>query len=436
MSQLPHIAEIPLKYKLFLKRRFAPLFVAQFLGAFNDNMIRSGLVVLIAYADSKGIKLAAPAEILVTICSALLVVPFLIFSSVAGQLADKYEKGRLVIYTKIAEVGIMTVACYGFATHDINLLMFMLFVSGTHSTFFGPIKYSILPEHLKSDELLAGNGFIAGGSYLGILFGLICGGLLIEVPGNVIGYAAVLIASTGLLAAVLIPSSPPAAPEIEIGYHWIRGTAEMLEHAKRHRVVFLSILGLSWFLLQGSVFMAQFSNYAKSVVHANNEVYTLFLTIFSLGIALGSVFCDKLLKGEITARLSPYALLGVSVFTYLMLFFTPVPQHEGLMDVHEFITAPEHLPMLLSMLMVAVCGGIYIVPLYAILQSKSEARSRSQVIAASNVFDSLFMTIAAVVSAVLLQVGFVITDLFIVTATLNLFVAIYALRHRQHGIFS
>lgn len=433
MSHIPHL---PLKYKLFTKRRFLPIFLAQFLGAFNDNLVRSGLVVLITYADSKNIELSMPAEVLVTICSALLVVPFILFSSIAGPLADKIEKGRLVTYTKIAEVMIMIVAAYGFATNDIHLLMFMLFVSGTHSTFFGPIKYSILPEHLKDDELLAGNGFIAGGSYLGILFGLICGGLLIEVPGNVIGYAAIAIAGIGLIASLMIPHTRPAAPETHISLNVFAGTARMMKQAFRHHTVFLAIMGLSWFLLQGSVFMAQFSNYARFSVNANNEVYTFFLTIFSVGIALGAVICDKILKGQISSRLSPITLLGVSVFTYLMVLNTPAPANHAMLDVSALLSDPMYYSMLLCMLMVAICGGIYMVPLYAMLQSKSESGQRSQVIAASNVMDSVFMTLAAVISAVLLHAGFSITDLFMIMATLNLCVAFYVFRSVRDGAFS
>lgn len=433
MSHIPHI---PLKYSLFTKKRFLPIFLAQFLGAFNDNLIRSGLVVLITYADSKGITLSLPAEVLVTICSALLVIPFLIFSSIAGPMADKYEKGRLVTYTKLAEVLIMAVAAYGFSTQDVHLLMVMLFISGTHSTFFSPIKYSILPEHLKDGELLAGNGFIAGGSYLGILFGLICGGLLVEVPGNVIGYTAIAIAFVGLFASLLILRTHPAAPDMPISFNIVSGTIRMIGHARRHHTVIAAIIGLSWFLLQGSVFMAQFSNYARFSVNANNEVYTLFLTVFSMGIAAGAVICDKILKGQISPRLSPITLFGVSVFTYLMVLNTPVPTHHAMLDVAALLSNPAYYAMLLSMLMVAVCGGVYMVPLYAMLQYKSESSYRSQVIAASNVSDSLFMTVAALVSAILLHFGVSITNLFMLMASLNLFVALYAFRSVRDGAFS
>lgn len=414
------------KYGLFLKRRFLPIFTAQFLGGCNDNLLRSGLVVMIAYASQRGIELPMrSAEVLVTICSALLVMPFILFSFLAGQLADKYEKARLVTITKVIEIGIMSTACYGFAHHNIYLLMTLLFISGTHSTFFGPIKYSILPEHLRPGELLAGNGFISAGTFLGILVGLIAGGLLVAIPGHAIGYTAISLACVGLVASLFIPRTISACPDMKMDFHLISGTVGIVKHACHARSVMYSILGLSWFLMVGSVFMAQFPNYAHTVTHGDNEVYTLFLEVFSIGIALGSMLCDVLLKGEVSPRYSPYALLGVSFFTYLMVFTSPPPMEGPLLGYREFLLNPHHFPLLLSMLLVAVCGGIYMVPLYALLQTESLQHARSRVIAASNLSDSLMMTVAAIICVILLAFGLSITDLFLVLATLNVIVFLY-----------
>jgi acyl-[acyl-carrier-protein]-phospholipid O-acyltransferase/long-chain-fatty-acid--[acyl-carrier-protein] ligase len=426
--ELEGIALENLKYSLFAKRRFLPVFLATFLGAFNDNLLRSGLVVLIAYSASKGIALPAKPEILVTICSALLMMPLILFSSVAGSLADKYEKSRLVVYAKIAEVGIMACAFYGFATENIILLMCMLFVSGTHTTFYSPIKFSILPDHLASKELLAGNGFMAGGSYLAILLGLIAGGLLVEYPHNVIGFSAVCIALAGLLASLKIPPSKIAHPETTINFNLWKGTKDIIHYACLDKTVMFCIFALSWFLLIASIFMAQFANYAQGVVRGNNEVYILFLTVFSVGTAIGSLVCDTLLKGEISPRLTPFAAMGISLFTYLMVATSPVPAHEGLLDVMGFMAVPQHWLVLGCMMMVAVCGGIYIVPLYALLQASTPAQYRSRIMAASNLSDSLFMTTAALVSALLLSFGCSILELFIIIATLNLPLIWYARR--------
>jgi acyl-[acyl-carrier-protein]-phospholipid O-acyltransferase / long-chain-fatty-acid--[acyl-carrier-protein] ligase len=422
------IHDIPLqdlKYSLFLKRRFLPIFLATFLGAFNDNLVRSGLIVMIAYSASKGIKLPTQPEILVTICSALLMLPLILFSSIAGALADKMEKSRLVVYAKIAEVGIMAVVFWGFETHSIFLLMGMLFISGTHTTFYSPIKFSILPDHLRKKELLAGNGFMAGGSYLAILFGLIAGGLLVEYPGNLIGYAALIVSIAGLAASLFIPPSQIAHPEMVLDFNLWRGTKDIISYAIRDRSVMIIIFALSWFLLYASIYMSQFANYAQGVIGANNEVYILLLTVFSVGTAIGSLMCDTLLKGEISAKFTSYAALGLSFFTYILIVVTP-EAHSPLLDAFDFLQIPQNWLVMGCMMMVALSGGIYIVPLYAMLQSNTPAQYRSRIMAASNLSDALFMTTAAIISTILLSLDFGILDLFTIIATLNLFVVWYA----------
>jgi len=414
------------KFSLFLKRRFLPLFLATFLGGFNDNLLRSGLVIMIAYSSHTGIALPAKPEILVTLCSALLMIPFILFSSIAGSLADKYEKSRLVKFAKAAEIFIMIAVFYGFSQHNIILLMGLLFVSGTHTTFYSPIKFSILPDHLHKQELLAGNGFLAGGSYMAILFGLIAGGWLVESPGNIIGFVAVGVAVVGFIASLFILPSHTAHPHTKIKLNLWSGTKEMVSYACVDKTVMLSILALSWFLVVASLYMSQFANYAEAVVHANNEVYILFLIVFSLGTALGSLLCDTILKGEISPRLTSFAALGLSLFTFLMVATTPEATPGPLLDASAFIAVPQHWLVLGSMLMVAFCGGIYIVPLYAVLQSHTPTEFRSRIMAASNLSDSLLMTVSAVISAILLSFGFGILDLFRIIAVLNLGVFWYA----------
>lgn len=417
-----------LKYSLFARRRFLPMFLATSLGTFNDNMLRSALVVLIAYSELKGIALPVRPEILVTLCAALLVLPSLLFSSIAGAMADKYEKSRLVVFTKLAEVGIMAAAFYGFARQDIFLLMGLLFISGTHTSFYLPVKFSILPEHMKQGELLAANGFMAAGGYLSILLGMIAGGLLVEMPGNVIGQALLSVSLIGLLAALLIPNSHLSHPETFVRLNIFQGYRELFSHLRVETVVLRAVLCLSWFLAVGSVYMAQFANYAQNVIHANHEVYIFLLTAFSLGIALGSLLCDTLLKGEITAKFLPVAATGISVFTGLMLVNTPSARHEALIDLWLFLATPSFWPMVFCMLMVALCGGLFMVPLYALIQSRSSASHRSRIIAASNFSDSVFMTAMAVVTALMLAVGFGVRDLFIMVAVINLGMVFYARR--------
>ncbi|MEZ5690665.1 MAG: MFS transporter [Rickettsiales bacterium] len=417
-----------LKYRLFVSRRFLPMFLATFLGTFNDNLIRAGLIVMIAYAAKHNISLSTDPEILVTICSGLLVLPMVLFSSVAGQLADKYDKSKLVIFTKVAELFIMSVACYGFYYHNISLLMALLFLSGTHSAFYVPIKFSILPQHLKEKELLAGNGFIASGSYLAILAGMVAGGLIVELPNNMIGITIVIVAIAGFIASLFIPKAPSLHTDTIISFNLLRGSIGIIKHACDDSTLIRTILALSWFITVGSIYIAQFANYAKGVIQADNEVYILFLTVFSVGVAVGSILCDTLLKGQISARFTPIAASGISIFTMLMIFFTPVPIGQNLMDISEFFELKNSLNVVLCMFMVAFCGGIYMVPLYAILQSRAKSSHRSQVIAVSNLSDSISMTIAAIVSAILLSYGLTIPNLFIIVAIITLMVAVYAKR--------
>lgn len=415
-----------LKYSLFANRRFLPMFLATFLGTFNDNLVRAGLVVMIAYASQHNISLTMQPEILVTICSGLLVLPMVLFSSIAGELADKYDKAKLVVLTKLAEIFIMLGVGYGFYTQNITLLMVLLFISGTHSTFYVPIKFSILPQHLKPGELLAGNGFMASGSYLAILAGMIAGGLIIECPREVIGIVAVSIALCGFLLSLLIPPAPSTHPQTKLSFNLWHGSIGIINHTRRDKTLVRTIFCLSWFITVGSIYISQFANYARGVIHANNEVYIIFLTVFSVGVALGSLLCDTLLKSQISTRFTPIAAIGISVFTALMIFFTPVPIHEGLMTVREFFSVTSHYFVLASMLLVAVCGGLYIVPLYALLQSRTQSSHRSQVIAASNLSDSLCMTVATIICAVLLSYRLGVQDLFIIVSFLTLAVAWYA----------
>lgn len=415
-----------LKYKLFANRRFLPMFLAVFLGTLNDNIIRAGLIVMIAYAAQHNIALSTKPEILVTICSGLLVLPMVLFSSIAGQLADKYEKSRLVVFTKFAEIFIMLAASYGFYYHNITLLMFLLFISGTHSAFAVPIKFSILPQHLKPGELLAGNAFIASGSYLAILAGMIVGGLIIEAEKSVIGITITSVAIIGFVASLFIPPALSSHPETKVSFNLWQGTVDLVRYVRRDGILVRTILALSWGLNIGTLYISQFANYAHSAIHADNEVYIVFLTIFSVGMAIGSILCDTLLKSQISSRFSPIAAIGMAVFTALMVFFTTNHTGNNLMNIGEFFSVTSNLLVVSCMLLVAMCGGIYMVPLYALLQSRTSSSHRSQVIAVSNLSDSVSITITTIISAILLSYGLTVQDLFIIIAFMTIAVAWYA----------
>ncbi len=409
---------------LLKTKRFLPLFLTQFLGSFNDNMFRSALAVLITYQFTGSSIPWLTAGVMVALCSTLLVIPFPILSPIAGQLADKYNKARLITWIKISEVIIMAIAAYGFTHDQIYLLMGLLLMSGVHSAFFGPIKYSILSDHLSEEELLPGNSLIASGTYASVLAGLILGGLLVEYDrgGEWIGYVLMAGAVVGLIASRFIPPTVPAAADLTIRYHVVREAIAIITQVCANRPVIVSILGLSWFLLIAAVFMGQFPTFAKAV-GGDNEVYTLFLVIFSLGTSFGSLLCNRLLKGEISAKYTPVAAFFISVFIFAMVTSAPAPT-DHLVGAWEFISHPSYWPMILSMWGMAVAGGVYIVPLYTIMQTRSEAKCRSRIIAARNVINSACITLAMLISAGLLAAGLDVFELSIIIAVTNLGVVV------------
>lgn len=412
------------QFELMKTRRFLPLFMTQFLGSFNDNMFRSALAVLITYQFTSGPVSWLTAGVMVALCSTLLVIPFPILSPIAGQMADKYDKAKLIKWIKLSEVLIMSIAAYGFMHGAIYLLMGLLLMTGVHSAFFGPIKYSILSDHLTEQELLPGNSLIAGGTYASVLAGLIFGGLLVESDkgGALIGYTLASGAILGFIASRFILPTTPASAELTINYHVVREATTIIGQVRANRPVILSILGLSWFLLIAAVFMGQFPTFAKAV-GGDNEVYTLFLIIFSLGISLGSLLCNRILKGEISAKFTPVAAFFISVFIIAMVVSAPAAT-DHLMGAWEFIDHTNHWPMMLAMLGIAVAGGVYIVPLYTIMQAKAEVQYRSRIIAARNVINSAFITLAMVISAGLLAIGLDVFELSIIIAVLNVGVVV------------
>jgi acyl-[acyl-carrier-protein]-phospholipid O-acyltransferase/long-chain-fatty-acid--[acyl-carrier-protein] ligase len=303
------------QYHLFRTTRFLPLFVTQFLGALNDNLFKNALVILILYrlAESGG----HDGPVLVTIAAGVFILPFFLFSATAGQLADKFEKSRLIRLIKLAEILIMGLAVGGFLWGESYLMLAVLFLMGAQSTFFGPLKYAILPDHLHEDELIGGTGLIEAGTFLAILIGTILGGVMI-LTGNgvaVVSAAILLLAGCGWLSSFFIPRAEPPSPDLKLNPNIPAETWNIIRAATARRDMRLTILGISWFWLVGATFLSQFPGLAKNVIGANEHVVTLFLTTFSIGIGLGSLFCNKLLDGEITAKFVPFGALGMTLFT-------------------------------------------------------------------------------------------------------------------------
>lgn len=413
---------------LLWTRRFLPLFITQFLGAFNDNLFKNALVILITYVAAE--KAGLNAQLMITAAAGIFILPFFLFSATAGQLADKFEKSRLVRIIKFAEIVLMLGAAYGFYINNVGLLMTILFLMGTQSTFFGPIKYGILPELLTEDELIGGNALIEAGTFVSILVGTIVGGLLILRDGGVwmVSGLIIAIAAIGYAASFYIPRRAAAAPKLKIDYNLVRETWAIIHYARAHHDVFLSILGISWFWLVGATFLSQFPTYGKDVIGGNEELVTLFLTVFSIGIGVGSLLCNRLLKGEIVATYVPLGILGMTLFIIDLYFasqHTFRAQAGELIGAADFLTHFSSWRILFDMFMISLCGGLYIVPLYAIVQTRTEAAHRSRTIASNNVMNALFMVISAVATAVMLKLGFDVTQVFFTLAVINLFVALY-----------
>lgn len=415
------------QFALFRTRNFLPLFLTQFLGAFNDNFFKSAMVMLITY------RLAGQAgydpRILVNVAGGVFILPFFLFSATAGQLADRCERSFLVQLVKIAEIVVMSGAVVGFYLQSVHLLMVVLFLMGAQSTFFGPLKYSILPQHLHEDQLVAANGLIQMGTFLSILTGTICGGLMILGNGGIhtVSFLVIGIATVGWLASRWIPKTEPIDPALVPSPNFVKETAKIIAEVAPRRDVFLSILGISWFWLVGTTFLSQFPTYAKLVVGANEQVATFFLAVFSVGIGAGSMACNGILKGEVSGRYVPPAAIGMSVASLLLYFFSrrlALPAGATEIGIVTFLSSAQNWGIVACLFAISFFGGLYIVPLYALIQNRSEESRMAGVIACANVMDSLFMVLSAVGTSILLAAGLSIPDIFLVMAALTVAAAV------------
>ncbi len=394
-----------------------PLFLTQFLGAFNDNFFKSSLMMLITYklGEASGID----SRILVNVAAGIFILPFFVFAAPASDLADKLDRSSLMRYVKFAEIIVMSGAALGYYLNDLILLMVVLFLMGAQSAFFSPAKYSILPQHLNEDELIAGNGLIQMGTYLAILSGTISGGLLILKPNGIlmVGTIAILIAFSGWVTSLFIPPTKPIDVNRKVSPRLIKRTLEMFEEVTPMKNVFYSMLAISWFWLVGATFLAQFPTYAKTILGANENVATSFLGIFSLGIGLGSMACNSILKGEITTKYVPASAYGIAIASIFLWYVSdrpPVENNNIAIGIYEFFSNPANIMIPLCLFVIAFCGGLYIVPLYAVMQNKSPESKLAGVIACSNISDSIFMAVAAVGASVLIAFGVSIPQIFFI----------------------
>ena len=364
--------------------------------------------------------------VLVNIAAGIFILPFFLFSSFAGQIADKYEKSLLIRRIKIAEIMIMLIGTVAIAMQSVALMLLVLFLLGAQSTFFGPIKYSILPQHLPSGELLKGNAIVEGGTFLAILLGTIAGGLLaaLDAPLLPIASTIILAAIAGWMCSTGIPQAAAPQPKLNVSWNLWRSSVDIMRDAKAYKPVFLSILGISWFWLFGALFLTQFPAYARDILYGNAQVATLLLAMFSIGIGLGSLACSWLSGKRVEIGLVPIGALGMTLAT-LHLCGANISSSDALRTIPELFAVPGGWRVMLDLILIAFSAGLYIVPLYAFVQTRSAEENRSRIFAATNLMNAFFMVMAAVIAIICLQLGLSVVQIFMVAAVLNLLVAVY-----------
>lgn len=378
---------------LLRTRRFLPLFVTQFLGAVNDNLFKNALVVLALFqAESHG-------PVLVAAAGGLFILPYILFAAIAGALADRYDKAMLLRLTKWWEVGLMVLAAIGFLTGTIAGLMVVLFGLGVQATFFSPMKYGILPDHLTLDEIVAGNGYIEAGTYVGILLGTIAGAALIRIPHGalIVSVAGLAVAFAGVAAARAVPPAPPKGDRVPIGWNLARDTVRLVGLARQDRVNWRCVLCISWFWMIGLVLVTEFPVLAKVVLGGDASLITLLLTGFTVGVGVGSLLCPVLLGGAVSARHVGWAALGISLFTWDFASAGAAAGAAGVTSVTAALLHPAGWRMLGDLFAVSFCGGVFSVPLYAIVQERAVPGERARLIAAVNVMNAVFMVVGSVV---------------------------------------
>ncbi|MCC6611133.1 MAG: MFS transporter [Burkholderiales bacterium] len=414
------------QFRLLAERRFGPFFATQFLGAFNDNVFKNALVILIAF--QAGTSAGLRPDVLVNLAGALFIVPFLLLSATAGQLADKYDKSRVIRAVKLLEVGIAVLGAAGFMRRDLGLLLTALFLFGLHSTLFGPVKYSILPRTLRDEELVGGNALVETGTSIAILAGTIVGGILVALadgPAVAVPVTIVAVALAGYAVSRFVPPVPTADPDLEIGWNVAAETWAVFRVARRDRTVFLSILGVSWFWFYGFLLLSQFPAFAREYLGGDEHVATLLLAALSIGIGAGSLACERMSGHKVELGLVPFGSIGLTLFALDLFLASPAGAGGELAGIGAFLARPGAARVLFDLVAIGLFSGFFIVPLYALIQSRAEKQHQARIIAANNVLNAVFMVIAALFSAALLQRGVTVPQLFLVTAALNAAVAAF-----------
>ena len=420
-----HAHEDPNQFALLRQRRFAPFFWTQFSGAANDNLFKFAFTVMVTYQLSVSWLPPAMAGLVI---GALFILPFLLFSATSGQLTDKYDKTKMIRFVKNMEIAIMLVAAFGFMTDNVPVLLLCTFLMGVHSTLFGPVKFAYMPQVLSERELTGGNGMVEMGTFVAILLGNVAGGLLVAIPGighTTVAVACVLAALAGRAVAQFIPSVPATDPGLTINWNPFTETWRNLKLAHQNIVVFRSLLGISWMWFFGAVFLSQFPSLAKEVLHGNEQVASLLLVVFSIGIGIGSLLCEVLSRRHVEIGLVPLGAIGMSVFSIDLYFASRSLPPSEIMGLAAFMAQSAHWRVMLDLALLSLFAGLYSVPMYALIQMRSQPTHRARIIAANNILNALFMIASSLIAGALLGAGFTVPQIFLFTGIANAVVAFY-----------
>ena len=410
---------------LLTQKRFLPYFITQFLGAFNDNIFKNVLLLFVAFASVDTLPISS--NLFINLAAGLFILPFFLFSALAGVLADKYEKSWFIRKVKLLEVVIMSLGAIGFIYESYGILLLLLFLMGTQSAFFGPVKYALLPQQLKTKELVSGNALVETGTFLAILIGTLGAGIIAseESAKLVAAICIVSFAVLGYVSSCFIPVAPSNAPDLKVKWQPIKLTKATLAIAKKDRPTFQALMSISWFWFLGATYLTQFPNFTKLHLNGTESSVAFLLALFSVGIAIGSLACDKLSNHRIEIGIVPMGSLGISIFGMLMATSIPESLPE-FGSFQQFVTHSELWPLFAYLLLLGISGGIFIVPLYSLMQLRAKPDERAQVIAGLNIYNSLFMVGSAVMGIVCLSLlELSIPQLFVLLAMLNTFVMLY-----------
>lgn len=431
------------QFELFKRRRFSAMFFTQFLGAFNDNVFKQALILVLTYTAAS--QLGVEVSILNNLAAMLFILPYFLFSALAGQIADKFEKSKLTQFIKLLELIIMGIAAVGFVFEWYALLFVALFLMGTHSTFFGPIKYAYLPQAMKEEELVGANGLFQMGTSLAILLGMIVAGILTQLPQSLywISVTVVLISVLGYVASRAIPVTPAMQPTLTINWNVFTTSLATIRHLYSLPFLFFVILGNSWFWFYGATFLTQTPEFSKVILQGDESVVIFLLTLFSVGVSIGSLLCKTFTKNQVSLRLLPYGIAGLSIFAidiYFALSALSIDSSGGvLLGIGDLFAVSGSWRVFVDLFFLGFSGGLYIVPLYASMQAYAPKSHRARIVGANNIFNAIFMVTSAIFAIVILNtLKLSLPQLFLITGILNvafgLFLYIKLNQHIKYAV--